>query len=35
VAMGDEGSMERLIDQPVAMLHDRWGLALGRTLNQV
>jgi phosphoribosylformylglycinamidine synthase II len=35
VSVGDEGSMEPMIDQPVAMLHDRWGLSLERALNQV
>ncbi|MGE3977928.1 MAG: phosphoribosylformylglycinamidine synthase subunit PurL [Nitrospira sp.] len=35
VDVGNEGSMERLIDQPVAMLHDRWGFSLEQALNQV
>ncbi len=35
VDVENEGSMERMIDQPAAMLHDRWGFSLERTLNQV
>jgi phosphoribosylformylglycinamidine synthase len=35
VSVGDDGSTEPMIDQPVAMLHDRWGLSLERALNQV
>ncbi|BFU89816.1 MAG: Phosphoribosylformylglycinamidine synthase subunit PurL [Nitrospira sp.] len=35
VDVGNEGSMERLIDQPVAMLYDRWGFSLEQALNQV
>ena len=35
VSMGNEGSAEPLIDQSVAMLHDRWGFSLERALNQV
>jgi phosphoribosylformylglycinamidine synthase len=34
VAVGDEGSAERVIDQPVATLLDRWAFSLERTLNQ-
>ena len=33
VAVGDEGSTERMIDQPVAELLDRWALSLERSLN--
>jgi len=35
VSVGDEGSTEPVIDQPVAMLHDRWVCALEQALNQV
>ncbi len=35
VSVGDEGSTEPMIDQPVAMLHDRWVFSLERALNQV
>ncbi|MBS0182166.1 MAG: phosphoribosylformylglycinamidine synthase subunit PurL [Nitrospira sp.] len=35
VDVGNEGSMERLIDQPAAMLHERWGFSLEQALNQV
>jgi phosphoribosylformylglycinamidine synthase len=35
VSVGDGGSAEPMIDQPVAMLYDRWGLSLERALNQV
>lgn len=35
VSVGDEGSTEPVIDQPVAMLHDRWVSSLERALNQV
>ncbi|NGZ09273.1 MAG: phosphoribosylformylglycinamidine synthase subunit PurL [Nitrospira sp. LK70] len=35
VSVGDEGSTEPAIDQPVAMLHDRWVSSLERALNQV
>ncbi|MDF0676256.1 MAG: phosphoribosylformylglycinamidine synthase subunit PurL [Nitrospira sp.] len=35
VDVGNEGSMERMIAQSVAILHDRWGLSLERVLNQV
>ncbi|OQW34482.1 MAG: phosphoribosylformylglycinamidine synthase II [Nitrospira sp. SG-bin1] len=35
VSMGDEGSMQPVIDQSVAMLHDRWSFALERSLNPV
>lgn len=35
VSVGDEGSTEPVIDQPVAILHDRWVCALERALNQV
>lgn len=35
VSMGDEDSADLVIDQPVAMLHDRWGFCLQRALNQV
>lgn len=31
---GDEQSTEKVIDQPVAMLYDRWALSLERTLNE-
>ncbi|MDH5348280.1 MAG: phosphoribosylformylglycinamidine synthase subunit PurL, partial [Nitrospira sp.] len=31
--VGDEQSTEKVIDQPVAMLHDRWALSLERTLS--
>ncbi len=32
--VGDEQSTEKVIDQPVAMLYDRWALSLERTLNE-
>ncbi len=35
VSMGNEGSAEPVIDQSVAMLHDRWGFSLERALNPV
>lgn len=35
VSLEDERSTERVIDQPVAMLHERWSGSLERTLNQV
>src|SRR5574337_774103 len=35
VSVGDEGSTEPVIDQPVAILHDRWVSSLERALNQV
>ena len=34
VSVGDEGSTEQVIDQPVATLCDRWAFSLERTLNQ-
>jgi phosphoribosylformylglycinamidine synthase len=34
VYIGDEHSTEKVIDQPVAMLHDRWALSLERTLGE-
>jgi len=34
-SVGDGDSTESVIDQPVAMLHDRWSLSLERELNQV
>ncbi|MBH0202804.1 MAG: phosphoribosylformylglycinamidine synthase subunit PurL [Nitrospira sp.] len=34
VSVGDEGSMEQVIDQPVKTLYDRWAFSLGQTLNQ-
>lgn len=34
VSVGDEGSMEHMIDQPVATLYDRWAFSLERSLNQ-
>jgi phosphoribosylformylglycinamidine synthase II len=34
VGVGDEGSTERVIDQPVAELLDRWALSVERSLNQ-
>lgn len=32
--VGDEHSTEKVIDQPVATLHDRWAFSLERTLNE-
>ncbi|HEY5931327.1 MAG TPA: phosphoribosylformylglycinamidine synthase subunit PurL, partial [Nitrospira sp.] len=32
LSMGDEDSADLVIDQPVAMLHDRWGFCLERAL---
>ena len=34
VSVGNEGSMEQVIDQPMATLYDRWAFSLERTLNQ-
>ncbi len=34
VYVGDEQSTEKVIDQPVVMLHDRWALSLERTLRE-
>jgi len=34
VYVGDEPSTEKVIDQPVVMLHDRWALSLERTLRE-
>jgi len=33
VSVGEEGSMEQVIDQPVSTLYDRWAFSLERTLN--
>ncbi len=33
VSVGEEGSMEQVIDQPVATLYDRWACSLERSLN--
>jgi phosphoribosylformylglycinamidine synthase len=33
VSVGEEGSMEQVIDQPVATLYDRWACSLEQTLN--
>jgi phosphoribosylformylglycinamidine synthase subunit PurL len=33
VAVGDEGSAEQVINQPVAVLMDRWAFSIERTLN--
>jgi phosphoribosylformylglycinamidine synthase subunit PurL len=33
VSVGEEGSMEQVIDQPVATIYDRWACSLERTLN--
>lgn len=35
VSVGDEGTTETVIDQPVAMLRDRWACSVERELNQV
>ena len=34
VSVGDEGSTEPVIDQPVAVLLDRWAFSMERSLNQ-
>lgn len=35
VSVGDESTTETMIDQPVAMLRDRWACSVERELNQV
>ena len=34
VSVGDEGSIEQVIDQPVATLYDQWAFSVERSLNQ-